>query len=1190
MSRFYGNHLKKLALLTVMLVFGLTTAYAQQTVLKLSIECEGIVLVRDQNTQQAVASIQGPTAPGDFAEVGLAANQLIQLVTDGPAAVPPVPQFQIQGVEVEWWAYTNNHVAGVTPTWTYQDPATTQNLALQMGSTGTQRIIEVRFKIKDPGVTIDTDGDISTVTNTPVIIPVQVTYPSFGSPNPYAGSDIYVNAMIEYNGTGTFPAGAQIIKVSLNGGTTNLITSPYSVAGKSTVYLSEVLGITPAFLEDEENKTLNWEITVDGVSTAVTVPVKVSTIAYKVIDPNTQTFPGNYTISGDEINCITEFEGAVEFNVTWADSQVADVAHMVFCSPDCIEFDYAITYPSIVNLDTRIMNDAKITIFTDDTKTVTWTLNAGATINVTYNSTPLPSYTVTSSTDELLLSTIVANNTSLMGHSGTDTWGFEICGANPGNYFVVVENFVTIDDNWPTPLTEYVYDGDEFLIQYVGASDVTFDPITVSPISTATNAPVIFDVTVNYPDWNLQNLDPALLADNLILFDPALPAGAEIVEILYDGGVVSFADGAIGGVTYVYLSDIIGSPAPTLLSGHSASDTWTFTIVGIDTPGTYTATINAITYLPAETCYSVMDDTELVLHVNDLTIEPIDDIHSVTSTPVIIPVDVQYPEITPYNSEILVDAKISAATSKAVFPAETYVIDVRINGTPIGTVTDPYDISGKTDFLLSDMLGLAPGVFVNETNKHLFWEITVISHTSGIIDAKIESIVYADPAAAYGTITLAEEAFSLTYAPVIIDEIDDITVCHPDDIVFGWCETYPLVENIDQGTASPTFARIFNDGKFSFYSDAGLTTPVSLTSGTTITLLTPAGHTKTSVLGVDASVIYGSAIVAEQIDPTTNANGYLLPLEPRSGTVTNCWTITIEGAVPGTIFVKFESIALLNYDGHTIIGGGHGFYNSGTTFEEFIYEDQDWKVIYVGADGVTLGIEPNAIETVTGAPVVFDVEVAYGDLASQNIDPSVLVDALILFDTPLPVGAEIVELLYNGGNVGMVSPTLIGGVTNVLLSDIIGQPAAVLAGHNNLTDTWTLTVAGVDEAGTYTATIQSIAYIDYKVCHSVMAEDEIVVTWEDMCVSGEYMERYCLGDDVEGVEFYVTYPAISNNPAAITTDALLSVNNPFPAGSVISWTYTDSNSGVAQGTYTVPSPTPITEIRLSEIVGGSAPT
>ncbi|HPR57169.1 MAG TPA: hypothetical protein PK915_02230, partial [Bacteroidales bacterium] len=950
MSRFYKNHLKKLALLTVMLVLGFLSAYSQwPTVgarLKLNIECEGIVVVKDFNTGQTVITISGPSDPGDFSVIDLTSNQKIILVTDPT----PLPQFQVQGVEIEYWDVSDIHVPPPDlpyPGTGYTRSTTDINYTMTMGGTGSQRIVYAKFKIKDPNVTMTEPDDVSTVTYTPVIIPITATYPDFTllpGGNPYLNSDILVDARIETSLTGGFPDGAEIIKVSLDGGLNNIMTSPpYSVEGETTIYLSEVLGIPASELEFESGKTLYWEITVAGVSDEVTVPITVTSIGYKDFDNK---------------DCHTDFSD-VSFNVTWADSQVTPVVDIALCWDDCIEFDYVIEYPTIENLDTRIMNDAKIMIYKSATvtNTNTWDLNSGAEINISYDGTPAGTYTLAGNYNEFYLSAILGNlqpptsygtQTTLLGHSGTDTWGFEICGANPGNYYVVIDNFAELDG------TEYVYDGDEFLIQYVGASDVTFDPITVSPISTATNAPVIFDVTVNYPDWTLQNLDPALLADNLILFDPALPAGAAIVEILYDGGVVSFADGDIGGVTYVYLSEIIGPPAPTPLSGHSASDTWTFTIVGIDTPGTYTATLNSITYLPAETCYSVMDDTEIVLHVNDLTIQPIDDIHSVTSTPVIIPVDVQYPEITPYNHEILVDAKISAATSKATFPAETYVIDVRLNGTPIGTVTDPYDISGKTDFLLSDMLGINPAVFVNETNKHLFWEITVISHTSGTINAKIESIVYADPAAAYGTITLAEEAFSLTYAPVIIDEIDDITVCHPDDIVFGWCETYPLVENIDQVTSSPTFARIFNDGKFSFYSDADLTTPVSLASGTSIKLLTPAGNTKTSVLGVDASVVYGSAIVAEQTDPTTNANGYLLPLEPRVATVTNCWTITIEDAVPGTIFVKFESIALLNYDGHAIMGGGNGFYNSGTTFEEFTYEDQDWKVIYVGADGVTM--------------------------------------------------------------------------------------------------------------------------------------------------------------------------------------------------------------------------------------------
>ncbi len=80
MKKHYENQLhgipdilKKLSLLLVVMLVGISTAYSQAwpasgTRLRLNIECEGIVVVKDFNTGQTVTTIAGPTNPGDFAD------------------------------------------------------------------------------------------------------------------------------------------------------------------------------------------------------------------------------------------------------------------------------------------------------------------------------------------------------------------------------------------------------------------------------------------------------------------------------------------------------------------------------------------------------------------------------------------------------------------------------------------------------------------------------------------------------------------------------------------------------------------------------------------------------------------------------------------------------------------------------------------------------------------------------------------------------------------------------------------------------------------------------------------------------------------------------------------------------------------------------------------------------------------
>lgn len=289
-------------------------------------------------------------------------------------------------------------------------------------------------------------------------------------------------------------------------------------------------------------------------------------------------------------------------------------------------------------------------------------------------------------------------------HNGlNDQWSFKICDANPGNYYVEIENFAQLET------VEYGFEGDEFLLQYVGALGVSIDAI--DNIETATNAPVVFEATVNYPQTAPtladQNLDANLLVDALITVNPALPVGTTVAEIQYNGSPVTLTGTTgLGGVGSIRLSQILGS-APTLLSGHVgiASDTWKISIENLSSPNAYTVTIKSVTSLDFNAgCSSVMAEEDFTVTTADLVIGAISDISSITKTPVIIPIDVQYPAITPYDNTIMVDARIST-TAVGGFPASTKIIGVSTDAGVSNLIASPYDVSGMSSFLLVQFWG-----------------------------------------------------------------------------------------------------------------------------------------------------------------------------------------------------------------------------------------------------------------------------------------------------------------------------------------------------------------------------------------------------------------------------------------------------------------------------------------------------
>ena len=425
----------------VLLLFASTVADAQTT-LSLSIDCHGKAVVRDQNTNVVVTTIQGPV---DNSLITLVAGQAIVVQTEPGDIIP----FQVQGYEVVKWEITTNYfppnapdptVINVPPGNTYQN--------FIMGANETRRDVKIYFEIKDPKIVIDPVDNISTVTKTPVIIPITVKYDPANQVD-YStvySDDILVDARIETTLSGGFPDGAEIIKVSLDGGVTNLISAPYDIAGETVLFLSDILGMqTPAKLVDEDGKVLNWEVTVAGIEDVVVIPVKVTSVGFTEYDV-----------------CFTDFDSQ-EFIVTFADAIVKDIEDFTTCWNVDYGFEYEITYPEIENLDTRIVNDAHVEVDKP--------LNSGTEIKIYYNSLLVQTYTLSAAYDEFFLSAMLNGNadpttpenslqSSLLGHSNlNDVWKFEIANLEAGTYTVTVENVAFLEN------VMYPYAGETFEIE-----------------------------------------------------------------------------------------------------------------------------------------------------------------------------------------------------------------------------------------------------------------------------------------------------------------------------------------------------------------------------------------------------------------------------------------------------------------------------------------------------------------------------------------------------------------------------------------------------------------------------------------------------------------------------------------------------------------------------------------------------
>lgn len=250
-----------------------------------------------------------------------------------------------------------------------------------------------------PEVTVTPMPDISTITNTPVIITMVEQYP--GNLGNY-DNDILVDGRITITGGTGLPANAKIISVTYDG-SPNLLTGAFDLDA-SPVFISTILGTAPAKINGHTAATHTWVLTMTGFDVDETYTVKAENVSF--ITGGSPCYTSNYA---DEFTVTLD-------NATFA---VSPDTYTV-CYPDALIFSGVITYPVIANVNDAIKADAFISS--------TYTMPAGTKIKWGYDGPPATTYTLPSDAANIYLSDIVNGGTPLplQGNTGTDTWNFEI--------------------------------------------------------------------------------------------------------------------------------------------------------------------------------------------------------------------------------------------------------------------------------------------------------------------------------------------------------------------------------------------------------------------------------------------------------------------------------------------------------------------------------------------------------------------------------------------------------------------------------------------------------------------------------------------------------------------------------------------------------------------------------------------
>ncbi len=215
-----------------------------------------------------------------------------------------------------------------------------------------------------PPITLSAVPDYATVTGAPVIFSTTAGYTEDMS-----AYDDQVLTDNRITSTLAFPAGSQVISVKYDG--TEVLAAPYDLVGKTTVYLSEILGLPAAGQLNDHTMAMTptWTITVAGFDGAASYGITLDAVSY--------------ITAASACNNVL---GTEPFSVTFADLAMATTDPEQVCEGSPVISQSTVTYPSIAptpdpiptNPD-PIKADVKIT-FNQDIQAgayIEWTVTPG---------------------------------------------------------------------------------------------------------------------------------------------------------------------------------------------------------------------------------------------------------------------------------------------------------------------------------------------------------------------------------------------------------------------------------------------------------------------------------------------------------------------------------------------------------------------------------------------------------------------------------------------------------------------------------------------------------------------------------------------------------------------------------------------------------------------------------------------
>lgn len=680
------------------------------------------------------------------------------------------------GADVDFVTPTNDSTTVDVDTYgTYVFKLTSSNGTDSNGDPCTEDSENVTIEfigLPDGQVSITAD-DVSTITYTPVIASATIDYGTISG----ISNDVIVDAKMTISPA--FPAGAELIAIT-NDGTPVPFTNPFDLGGKTEIYLSDVTTIPDYPLALMTGQIDTWAFTIVGIDDPGTYTVNFTSIAYI-----------------DKSICEASL-GTTEFTVTYADATVALTSgpnDACYAQPidNPTDFTLTVTYPAIINVNTAIKANAKITsdvALPVGTK-IDWNYNAGLATG---------SHTLLSATTSIYLSDIVgAAAASLQGHVGPDTWALTLVDFIPGTYNLTIDGIAQLSGS------DYIYDTENVKIIKIGALNVNVNPIT--DIQTVSGAPVIASINVDYPDLSLQNIDASVLTDarisGLTNNVAGFPAGSKIIKIDYENGAFIWTGSYDLPVTATpfLLSDVLGATASSLL-GHGLADIdWEITIADVTTACTVTTTVEAIAYIDYATCYSVMDTESFDATWADLTA-------ATANTPPVVcegsdvegsTFTITYPVISGNPATILTDAEITVDEDLA---AGVEII-WGYNAPPSTTYTLLSDLAAGDILKLSDIVGSSAPL-----NGHSGLTNTWYFTFTGL-DALSPGDLYVVSVQPIATLDLVDYDLSDPNTPITqnieIYEVPDATISNSDMIFSGGTYTFSVPQHGYGVTPYPTY-------------------------------------------------------------------------------------------------------------------------------------------------------------------------------------------------------------------------------------------------------------------------------------------------------------------------------------------------------------------------------------------------